>query len=142
MEQFFEFVARHWILASLFVLLLIWLIISELKHSAKGLTKLSPMLAVQMMNQKETVILDVRGQSEFNSGHILNSLNVPMTQIEKQTTQLTKHKGKPVLLVSSLGQSISNTASLLQKEGFSELYALDGGLAAWQNAQLPLVKNK
>jgi len=47
-----------------------------------------------------------------------------------------------VVLVCKAGQASGDAAKRLRKAGFERVYVLDGGIAAWQQADLPLVKGR
>jgi len=51
-------------------------------------------------------------------------------------------KSQPVVLVCRTGQTAGAAAKRLKKAGFEKVYVLDGGVAAWQQADLPLVKGR
>ena len=53
-----------------------------------------------------------------------------------------KAKEQPVVLVCRTGMQSADAAKKLVKAGFAKVYWLDGGVAAWQQADLPLVKGK
>jgi rhodanese-related sulfurtransferase len=47
--------------------------------------------------------------------------------------ELDKFKGRPVIVVCQNGTQ-ANRAEALKKAGFAEVYGLNGGIAAWQQA--------
>ena len=47
-----------------------------------------------------------------------------------------------MVLVCRTGQTAGAAAKRLKKAGFEKVYVLDGGVAAWQQADLPLVKGR
>jgi rhodanese-related sulfurtransferase len=47
-----------------------------------------------------------------------------------------------VVLVCKAGQTSSAAATRLRKAGFEHVYVLDGGIGAWQAADLPLAKGR
>jgi rhodanese-related sulfurtransferase len=51
-------------------------------------------------------------------------------------------KDMPVAVVCRTGMTAGSAAKRLVKAGFSKVYWLDGGIAAWQQAELPLAKGK
>ena len=97
--------------------------------------------AVQMINRKDAVIVDVREPGEFKAGHIPNARNIPAGQIKERGKDLEKLKSKPLLLVCQSGSRSAQVSTSLQKEGFGELVALAGGMAAWQQAGMPVEKD-
>jgi rhodanese-related sulfurtransferase len=98
--------------------------------------------AVQLINRKDAAIVDVREPNEFKAGHIPNARNFPAGQIKERTKELEKLKGKPVLLVCQNGSRSGQVCASLQKEGIGEPVALSGGMGAWQQAGMPVEKDK
>ncbi len=141
MDQFVVFITNHWILASLFVVVLVALLINEWIGRQFGLPEVNPEVAVQMMNRTEAQIFDIRGESAFQSGHILGSHTVPRQSLEKKIAVLMQYADKPVIVVGSLDQETSKVGQELQQKGFKQLSILRGGIPAWTRAGLPLVKS-
>ena len=84
----------------------------------------------------------MRGASDFEKGHIAGSKNVQMTQFDPENKQLAPAKSLPVVMVCKVGQTASFAARRLRKAGFTDVAVLEGGIQAWQAADLPLVKGK
>jgi rhodanese-related sulfurtransferase len=97
--------------------------------------------AVQLINRKDAAIVDVREPGEFKAGHIPNARNIPAGQIKDRGKDLEKLKSKPLLLVCQSGIRSAQVSTALHKEGFAELVALAGGMAAWQQAGMPVEKD-
>ena len=53
---------------------------------------------------------------------------------------LAKDKAVPIIVVCQNGQRSSKAQAALKEAGYSEVYALEGGMAAWQQAGMPVVK--
>jgi rhodanese-related sulfurtransferase len=96
--------------------------------------------AVQMINRRDAVLIDVRDAAEFAGGHITNARHIPEAQIAQRLKELDKVKSKPIIVTCRSGNRSAAVTGLLRKSGFDEVYALRGGIAAWQQAGLPLEK--
>ncbi len=105
--------------------------------SASGLGTLE---ATQLMNSKNALVLDVREPDEYAAGTITGSRNIPLSAIAQRAGELSKHKAKPVVVICQSGQRSAKATGQLQKEGFTEVYNLSGGINAWKQAGLPLVQ--
>ncbi len=62
------------------------------------------------------VIVDVRSQPEYRSGHIKGSLNIPLDIIRQKTAELKK-KGKPVITCCASGMRSGSAAGILKQAG-------------------------
>lgn len=102
--------------------------------------KLSPLQATQLINRGKPLVLDVRAADEFAAGHLRESRNIALPELETRIGELDKQKGKPVILVCQNGIRSAKAAALLTKAGFAEVSSLDGGIAAWRAGGLPLAR--
>jgi rhodanese-related sulfurtransferase len=102
--------------------------------------RLSLLQATQMLNQGKAVILDIRDQDEFAAGHIRDARHIPLKDLKSRISELDKFKSKSVIVVCSSGAQSARAASQLKGAGFTEVYSLDGGLAAWRAQGLPTAK--
>jgi rhodanese-related sulfurtransferase len=100
----------------------------------------STLQATQMINREDALVLDVREPTEFDNGHLLGAKNMPLGSVEARAGELDKHKAKPVIVVCGDGNRASKAASILREKGFANVVNLAGGLPAWQQAGLPVVK--
>lgn len=140
MEQFLDFAVRNWFLfAALFVILGL-LIGSELIRKIRGVTAISPAQALQLMNHEEAVVLDVRDGAEYKSGHIPDARHIPHNEIKDRLKELTKVKSRPIIVYCQTGNRAATVGALLKKEEFNTVHTLQGGLPAWQSANLPISK--
>jgi rhodanese-related sulfurtransferase len=114
--------------------MLVW---PAVRRGAGG-SAVSPQDATLLINRQDALVLDVRGPEEFGKGHILNARNVPLAQLERRAGEMQKHKAKPVIVCEDGARS--SAATMLRKMGFEKVYTLAGGLAAWQQAGLPVEK--
>jgi len=140
MEQFLEFFNNNLILCSAFVAILFLLLMDIFGAKLKGYGAASPTEATQLINHEDAVVLDVREDNEFHSGHIVNSVHIPMSFLKDRVTELEKHKSKPIIVSCRSGSRSASACSVLKKQGFENVYNLKGGVMAWQHANLPLTK--
>ncbi len=117
--------------------LFIWPSISKRLSGAK---QVSAFEAVQLINRKDAVVVDVREPTEFKSGRVANSKNIPLSQLASKLNELEKFKDRPILLLCQAGNRSASASGTLKKAGFAEVVALAGGLAAWQQAGMPVDK--
>lgn len=96
--------------------------------------------ATQLMNSKNTLLVDIRTSDEFARGHITGSKNIPADQIAGRLSEISKQKNSGLILADAKGNKTAVVAALLKKEGFSEVVTLEGGVEGWKNAGLPLTK--
>jgi len=94
--------------------------------------------AIQMVNQRHAVWVDVRPAEQFRAGHISQARNMPAAEVEQKAGSLPKNK--PLVLVCETGRDAGRVASRLRSQGFAEVAVLEGGMRAWTSANLPVTQ--
>ncbi len=100
----------------------------------------TPTQATLLINREDAQVIDVRGSDEYVSGHLPDSRNIPLEQLEARAGELEKFKDTPVILVCQTGARSSGACKQLEKLGFTKVNNLDSGIAGWRSAGLPLKK--
>lgn len=139
MAQFIEFIGNHLVLSSMWLVTVGAIIYYQQRT---GSSSVGPQQAVMLINRKDGIVLDVREKKEFDSGHIVDAINIPLAKLKQRLPELKKHKEKPVIVVCKLGQHSSEAAKQLQEDGFSEVYRLSGGVTEWKAQSLPLIQQE
>lgn len=104
----------------------------------RGIVDVDTAGAMQLINRQNAVVLDVREQSEYDAGHVINSRLIPVGQIRERVGELEKFRERPIVVLCRSGNRSANAAAFLKKEGFTKVHNLAGGILAWQKANLPL----
>ncbi len=133
---FTEFLIEQWILVSILVVLVAAFLWTE---THKGGKALSFHEVTRLLNANEAIILDVRDKKEFESGHIVDAINIPYAKLNDRSTELDKHKKKTIIVVDKIGQHAGAAGKVLKDKGF-EVARLQGGISEWSGQNLPLVK--
>lgn len=86
----------------------------------------------------ETRLLDVRTPGEFETEHISGAYNVPLDTLGEHGAEIRASVEDPVVLVCRSGQRARKAELALRDAGMANLHVLDGGMAAWIAAGLPV----
>lgn len=140
MEQLLEFVSNHLYLFAALGLVSVLLIHNLISGMDKS--SINPHQATAKINQEEAVVVDVRPMTDFSTGHIINSINIPMNGLKNQINRLEKYRNKPIIVACRSGAQSSSACKQLHKEGFEKVFNLKGGILAWQDANLPVSRKK
>ncbi len=140
MEQYLEFTANHPLLVSALTLSFLLLVFTEIRRKTRGVLTLEPQEAVKLINA-DAVVIDLRSPEAFARGHIVNARNVPLDTLD-DGTMLEKLRSKPVIAVCDSGMSSGRVVEKLRKAGIDKAFGLRGGMAAWNQASLPVVTGK
>lgn len=90
-------------------------------------------------------VLDVRDKEEWDEGHIAEAHLLPyrhmVPQLDNpaQLDQLPFSPEQSIALTCATGQRSSTAVSILLRHGYKNLYNVTGGMAAWEDAQLPML---
>ena len=139
MDRLLEFVANHPYLVALAIGMLVVTLAYEVRMQARSFAAVGPMEAVRLLNQG-AVLVDVRANNDFKAGHIGNARNVPGNEIAAGAEALARFKDKTVITCCETGMTSGSAARQLTRLGFKQVLNLRGGLAAWRQENLPLVK--
>ena len=142
LAELMAFAGRHPYLSLALGGLTVAIVYNEIAGRLSGISRLGPAEVTALINHGNALLVDVRGASDFEKGHIAGSKNVQMTQFDPENKQLAPAKSLPVVMVCKVGQTASFAARRLRKAGFTDVAVLEGGIQAWQAADLPLVKGK
>jgi rhodanese-related sulfurtransferase len=137
-----DFIKQNILLVGLAIGSGFMLLLPLLNRSASGVANLTATEAVLMLNRGKPLILDVRDAAEFAAGHIQGAKHIPMAELATRIKEIEKFKDKPVLVHCQKGMRAKGACSILKVQQFSQLNNLQGGLDAWIEAKLPLVKDE
>jgi rhodanese-related sulfurtransferase len=118
-------------------LMLLW---SYFGNKIQGIKEVGTVDALQLINHKDAVVVDVREQDEYDGGHVLNAKLIPLGALKGRMDELEKYREHPILTICRSGQRSRIAAAQLKNKGFTQAYSLSGGVVAWQKAELPLEK--
>ena len=142
MDSLPTFVQQNLMLSLVLAGLTLALVVTEVMRLFRGFKGVSPAQLTDLINRQNALVVDLRGQGDFEKGHIIGARHMLPSQVEPEGKVLAKAKETPVVLVCAVGATASATAQKLVKAGFKQVSVLDGGVAAWTGAGLPLAKGK
>ena len=135
-----EFLSQNILLVLLFITsggMLLWPTLSKLTGGSKEIGTLE---TTRLMNGGNALVLDIRATTEFSLGRIPKSKNIPLAEIDKRIDEIAKFKDKPVVVTCATNSRAGAAMRLLKQRGFVDVYQLQGGFGAWQQASLPVEK--
>ena len=87
--------------------------------------------AKEMMDSQEVIILDVREQDEYDSGHIPGAVLLPVDSIDETTAaEVIPEKESAVLVYCRSGNRSKTASSTLAELGYTNIYEF-GGINTW-----------
>lgn len=117
-----------------------------LEHGAKALDSRPDLVAVTnrvtaksldewLQREDAPFVLDVRTDKEVQAAKIEGSVSIPLNHLVERQDELPKDR--TIVVHCRSGYRSSVAASLLEREGFSDVFDLVGGIAAWEASKLP-----
>ncbi len=119
--------------------MLVWPMV---RKGAGGGGSISAAEAVRLINREKAVLVDVGEDKEYSAGHANGAKHLPLAKIEAADGQklLPGNKTLPVVVLCPTGARAARAAAALRKAGYDKAVALQGGTAAWREANLPIEK--
>ena len=93
----------------------------------KKMLGIGPKVDLGEVITKGATIIDVRTTGEYAGGHLKNSINIPLQNLQGNLSKIKKDK--PVITCCASGMSSGSARSVLLSQGFTEVY--NGG--SWYN---------
>ncbi len=88
----------------------------------------------------ECQVIDVREFSEFHSERIADAQLMPLSNFEKHADEIDH--SKPVYIMCRSGNRAKQAAEKLTNKGFTDIHVIQGGMAAWAGANLPIIRGE
>jgi len=134
-----QFLQDNWMLVALAVVsgaMLVWNFIGGI---LSGVEQADTLKATRLYND-DALILDVREDKEYTSGHIPKAKHIPLGQLASRMQELEKFKDKPILVTCRSGHRSARACGMLKKAGFVTVFNQEGGILAWERANLPVTQ--
>jgi len=94
----------------------------------------------ELVDEGKGIILDVRTPEEVAGGYINNASTININDADFEAKINLMQKDKAIYVYCRSGGRSSRAAAILEKNGFTKVYNLTGGIAAWEQSGYPLVK--
>lgn len=105
----------------------------------QSIAQRSPADVATMMADARTTVLDVRGATEYEAGHLRGVRNIPVGYLTDHLGELPRDT--PLVLHCQGGARSAIAASVLRARGFANVINMTGGYAAWDAAGLPVERH-
>lgn len=94
-------------------------------------TNITPEQAKERLDiEKNIILLDVRTKGEYDSGHIKDSMLIPVDNLKEEAESKLKDKDTPVFVYCRSGNRSTTAAKILVDLGYKNVYNL-GGINKW-----------
>jgi rhodanese-related sulfurtransferase len=139
MDRLLDYSTNHPLLAGGLVLMALVVLSYEIRQRIATAAAIAPNEAIRLVNAG-AVLVDLRSANQFKDGHIAGAKNLPGDQIADDPKALERLAAKKVVLYCGDGATTAAAQRTLARAGAKDVYSLRGGLAAWAQENLPVVK--
>lgn len=105
--------------------------------TAPNYSEISSKEATEIIENISPLILDVRTEREFNSGHIEGATLIPVQVLSSRLGELDKYKEEPIFIYCRSGNRSTVAAKMLLDAGFTQIYNLRRGFTEWASEGYP-----
>jgi rhodanese-related sulfurtransferase len=123
-------------IAIIFAVFLTTTAFSEESESTRAPSISPAELHAQRESGVAPVVIDVRTPEEYATGHIPDAVNIPFDQVAERISEVDAPHG--VALYCMVGPRARKGEAALLAVGYQKTFHIEGGLAAWQKAGLPV----
>lgn len=96
-----------------------------------GFKSINPKIASTLLTQGNTILVDVRTDGEYQSGHVSGAIHIPLHMLSGHVAKIAQdHKDKNVLVICHTGSRSASACVSLAKKGL-KVYNVTGGMMAW-----------
>lgn len=141
MQEYTDFIAENPLYFIGLIAVLFFIVKMEMARFTRKYKMVNTNEAVKLMNQDDTIVVDVREDKEIKSGKIQNAQHITLGQLNDRIGHLGTNKQVPILVYCRTGTRSSSACNTITKAGFENVSTLTGGILAWEAANLPTVKS-
>lgn len=124
-----------------FAVFLAFLIAALPMYWPGSILNVAPESVMQMMaNGEPPVIIDVRSEKEFQTGHLPFAINVSMPSLFFEHDDLAISRQESVIVYCGVGVRARLASFFLRMVGFNTVYLLEGHIDAWKSNGYPLIQ--
>jgi len=102
--------------------------------------KIAPAEAKKLIDAGGVTVLDVRTPGEWSTGYVPSATLANWNDAQFESIVRKLDKKKPVVVYCAVGGRSAKASARLTELGFTNVMDLSGGISAWKNANLPVVK--
>jgi rhodanese-related sulfurtransferase len=139
MDRLLDYFTNHPILAGAAVVMAFLVLAFELRRGGEGSASVAPNEAIRLVNSG-ALLVDLRSANQFKDGHIAGAKSVPGDQLLSDPKVLERLASKTVVLYCDNGATTGAAYRTLARAGAKNVFSLRGGLSAWKQENLPVVK--
>jgi len=140
MQEYIDFASKNLLTVLGFFGVLAFIIKMELSRFTRKYKQVGVNAAVMLLNKDKTTVIDVREDKEIQGGIINGARHITLSNLPGQISNLSNNKQNPILVYCRSGSRSGHACKILTKAGYEDVSNLEGGILAWEAANLPVEK--
>ncbi|RPK06475.1 hypothetical protein BSBH6_00098 [Bacillus subtilis] len=112
----------------LLILFLLWIVFRRFLP-VQGVNQITTADLKSELKNKGKQFIDVRTPYEFRTRHIQGFKNIPLSNLPRQTNQLSKDR--EIFVICQSGMRSLKASKVLKKQGFKNITNIKGGMNTW-----------
>ncbi len=96
--------------------------------------------AADLIQNEQAIILDVRTPHEYKRGHLINSVLIPVQELQTRFKELGTHKDREILIYCATGNRSTVASKILIDSGFNHIVNMRGGIYDWHKKNYPVTR--
>ena len=97
-------------------------------------------LAARLGAPDPPLVLDVRTEAEYRTGHVPGAVLVPYTEVASRLAELAPNRERDVVVYCERGPRARTAEKVLLRNGFRKVYHLVGDMAAYRRSGYPVAR--
>ena len=114
--------------------------ISVVDFRKPNYSEVSTKEAFELIKNIQPLVLDVRTEAEFKSGHLENAILVPVQQLQARLNELAAYKNQDILIYCATGNRSTVASKVMLDSGFKRIYNMRHGIRQWGSDNYPIVR--
>ena len=95
--------------------------------------------ASELINNIQPLILDVRTRGEYRKGHLVNSVLIPLQELQARWKEISEYKNQDILIYCATGNRSTVASKILIDKGFKRIYNMRYGISDWSRKKYPVI---
>ena len=106
---------------------------------AEDVPKMAPedLLEALKAKEDEVLVLDVRSEEEYMSGHVPGAVHIPYDELEDRLDEVKSREPDRIVVYCEAGVRAAKAEAVLQEAGYPEVYDLEGQMREWREEKRP-----
>ena len=96
--------------------------------------------AAEIIANTKPLVLDVRTSREYKTGHLKDSVLIPVQELQSRLNELTAYKNEDILVYCATGNRSTVASKILIDHGFKRITNLRYGISEWSRKRFPIFR--